>query len=46
MAFVEAVYFVHEVTEVVEVCVNSGVTGGFQTNLIVQLAASNGSASE
>ena len=46
MAFEETMYFAHEVTEVVEVCVDSGVTGGFQTNLTVVIAANDGRASE
>ena len=46
VGFEQDVYVVFEVTGVVEVCVDSGVTEGFQTNLTVTINASNGSASE
>ena len=46
MGFERAMYIAHEVTEVVEVCIDSGVTGGFQTDLTVEIATSDGRASE
>ena len=44
--FVEELYTINEDDGGVEVCVDSGVSEGFQTSLSVFIAASSGTASE
>ena len=46
VGFVEARYSVNEDSGEVEVCVDSGVSEGFQADLVISITASSGSASE
>ena len=46
MAFVQDMYYVDENDGSVTVCIDSDVTGGFQTVLTVSLTAADGKASE
>ena len=46
MAFVEDMYDVDENGGSVMVCIDSGVTGGFQAVLTVSLSAADGKASK
>ena len=44
--FEAATYTVSEENWSVDICVDSGVTGGFETDLVVSLVAMDGKASE
>ena len=46
VGFVEARYSVDEDSGEVEVCVDSGVSEGFQTELAISITGSSGNASE
>ena len=46
MFFVEDSYTVGEEAGSVSICVDSGVTGGFQAELVIALSAVDGKASE
>ena len=46
VGFVMNEYNVNETAGAVSICIDSGVTGGFQTDLIVTLIANDGTASK